>query len=330
MNIQRSFCMCLALACGVVGAVQAQETKGQAAKPRSNNQSSRPYLLGPGDVVEIKVFGQPDLGSNAQVDSDGNLSSLPFLDPIPAKCRSEREVQKDIAVAYSRLVKEPQVSVRILGRDSRTPASISGAVRQPTKVPMLRQQRLNELVAASGGFTERAAGTIQILHTEPVLCPETADEAASMPIDGTSIPFQVVKISDLQKGLSNPLIRPGDLVLVTEAEPIYITGSVIAPGSILMREDLTISRAIAMVGGPRKEANLSEIRIHRQKPGSRAQETIKVNYAAIKKNETPDVFLQPYDVIDISDSGLFSGSRWLATVVDALTGGLRNTLIRPM
>lgn len=334
MNIQRSFCLGLALACGVVGAVHAQETKDPAQKPRSNNQAnnqaSRPYLLGPGDVVEIKVFGQPDLGSNAQVDSDGNLSSLPFLDPIPAKCRAEREVQKDIAVAYSRLVKEPQVSVRILERNSRTPASISGAVRQATKVPMQRPQHLNELVAAAGGFTEKAAGTIQILHTEPVLCPETADEAQSMPIDGASIPFQVVKIADLQKGVSNPFIRPGDLILVTEAEPIYITGSVIAPGSILMREDLTISRAIAMVGGTRKEADLSEIRIHRQKPGSLGQEIIKVNYAAIKKNETPDVFLKPYDVIDISDSGLFSGSRWLATVVDALTGGLRNTLIRPM
>ena len=97
-----------------------------------------------------------------------------------------------------------------------------------------------------------------------------------------------------------------------------------------MREDLTLSRALAMVGGPRKDANLSEIRIHRQKPGSLSQEIIKVNYEAIKKNETPDVFLKPYDVIDVSETGLFSGSRWLATVIDALTGGLRNSLVRPM
>jgi len=321
MNIQRSVCLSIALVCTLAGAAYAQQDKAQ---------KSRPYLLGPGDVVEIKVFGQPDLGSNAQVDSDGNLSSLPFLDAIPARCRTEREVQKDIAVAYSRLVKEPQVSVRILERNSRTPASISGAVRQATKVPMQRKQRLNEVVAAAGGFTEKAAGTIQILHTEPLLCPEIGDEAESMPIDGASIPFQVVKIADLSKGASNPFIRPGDLILVTEAEPVYITGSVLAPGSIMMREDLTLSRAIAMVGGTHKEANLSEIRIHRQKPGSLDQEIIKVNFAAIKKNEIPDVFLKPYDVVDISDNGLFSGSRWLATVIDALTGGLRNNLSRPM
>jgi polysaccharide export outer membrane protein len=330
MNIQRSFCLSIALACGVAGAVHAQQTQGQAAKPRSNNQASKPYLLGPGDVLEIKLFGQPDLGSNAQVDSDGNLSSLPFLDAIPAKCRSEREVQKDIAVAYTRLVKEPQVSVRILERNSRTPASISGAVRQTTRVPMQREQRLNEVIAAAGGFTEKAAGTIQILHTEPVMCPEGGQEAQSMPIDGSAIPFQVVKIADLQKGKLNPFVRPGDLILVTEAEPIYISGSVVSPGGILMREDLTLSRALAMVGGPRKDANLSEIRIHRQKPGSLSLEIIKVNYAAIKKNQTPDIFLKPYDVIDVSETGIFSGSRWLATVIDALTGGLRNSLVRPM
>jgi polysaccharide biosynthesis/export protein len=330
MNIQRSFCLSIALACGVAGAVHAQQSQSPAPKPRSNSQASRPYLLGPGDVVEIKVFGQPELSSNAQVDSDGNLSSLPFLDAIPARCRSEKEVQKDIALAYRRWVNEPQVSVRTIERNSRTPASISGAIRQSTKVPMLRKQRLSEVVAAAGGFTERAAGTIQILHTEPVLCPESSDEVESMPIDGTSIPFQVIKIAELRKGVSNPLIRPGDLILVTEAEPIYLTGSVVSPGSIMMREDLTLSRAIGMVGGTRKEANLSEIRIHRQKPGSLDQEIIKVDYAAIKRNQIPDVFLKPYDIIDVSETGLFSGSRWLATVIDALTGGLRNTLIRPM
>jgi polysaccharide export outer membrane protein len=330
MNVQRSFCLSIALACGIAGAVHAQQSQNQSPKPRANTEASRPYLLGPGDVVEIKIFGQPDLGSNAQVDSDGNLSSLPFLDPIPAKCRSEREVQKDIAVAYGRLVKEPQVSVRILERNSRTPASISGAVRQTTKVPMQRKQRLNEVIAAAGGFTEKAAGTIQILHTEPVMCGDTGDESERLPIDGSAIPFQVVKIADLQKGVSNPFVRPGDLILVTEAEPIYISGSVVSPGGIMMREDLTLSRALAMVGGPRKDADLSEIRIHRQKPGSLQQEIIKVNYAAIKKNEAPDVVLKPYDVIDVSESGLFSGSRWLATVIDALTGGLRSSLVRPM
>ena len=309
--------------------VQAQQGKSQ--KPKSDNRPSTPYLLGPGDVIEVKVFGQPELFSTPQVDSDGNLSSMPFLDPIPARCRSERELKKDIAVAYRRLVNDPQVSIRIVEKNSRPPASVYGAVRQSAKLPMLRKQKLNEVIAASGGFTERAAGTIQILHTEPVLCPEAGDEVEGLPIDGTSIPLQIVKIVDLQKGLVNPIIRPGDHILVTEAEPVYITGSVNAPGGIMLRDQLTLSRALAMVGGTRAGAKLDEIRIYRRRPESPAeQDILKVNYEAIKKSQQPDVFLQPYDVIDVSQNGIFSGRAWMDLLIGSLMGGMRNSLARPV
>src|SRR5678816_4600381 len=86
------------------------------------------YLLGPGDVLDVRVFGQPDLSSVTQVDGDGNISSLPFIEsPIPAKCRNERDVQKDIAAAYGKFINNPQVSVRITERNSRQPATVFGA-----------------------------------------------------------------------------------------------------------------------------------------------------------------------------------------------------------
>lgn len=312
MNHTRRLSIVALLLCGVFGLTYGQE---------------QVYLLGPGDVLEIRVFGQPDLNANAQVDSDGNLSSLAFLDPIPAKCRTARAVQKDIAVAYARLIKDPQVSVRVLERNSRQPASVSGAVRQGGKIPLERRMRLNELIAASGGFTDQAAGTIQILHTQPLLCPGPNEQAEALPIDGTAVPLQVVKIADLAKGTVNPFIRPGDLVLVTEAEPVYITGSVVSPGGIMLRDQLTLSRALGMVGGPTKEAKQSEIKIYRQQAGSAKQEIIKVDFEAIKKNQKPDVFLQAYDVIEVSDSGFLAGRSWLELLVSAFTGGLRTTRV---
>jgi polysaccharide biosynthesis/export protein len=327
MKILRFFAASITVVCLLTGVIQAQQTQGKASKAQSKNA---PYLLGPGDVVEVKVFREPDLNSNAQVDGDGYLSSLPFIGPIPAKCRTERQVQADITAAYSRLIKEPQVTLRVIERNSRQPIHVFGGVRTDAKVPTLRTIRLNEVIAAAGGFTEKAAGTIQILHTEPVMCPEPGNEAEGLPLDGTAIPFQVVTIADLRKGLSNPIMRPGDLVLVTEAEPVYITGSVVSPGGILLRDQLTLSRALAMVGGTRKEAKLSEIRIYRQKAGTSEQEIIKVNYAAIKKNEIPDVFLKPYDVIDVSDTGIFGGEKWWEIVVGALAGGIRNTRVLPI
>jgi polysaccharide export outer membrane protein len=250
---------------------------------------------------------------------------LPFLEvPIRAKCRSEKDVQKDITAAYSKFINNPQVSVRIAERNSRQPATVFGAVRQPARVEMKRKVRLNELMAVSGGFTERAAGTIQILHTEPLMCPELGEEAEAAPIDATRIPLQIVKISDLRAGKveANPVIRPGDYVLVTEAEPVYVTGAVLSPGGIYLREQLMLSRALAMVGGAKKEAKLNDVRIYRQVPGSANQEVIHVDLAAIKKNQKPDFLLQPYDVIEVTEAGMFSSSRIGSTLMGALSGGL--------
>lgn len=315
----------------IFGSVHAQEQEQQSPPPAAPQnpgldiQGIKSYLLGPGDVLDVRVFGQSDLTSTVQVDSEGNLSSLPFLEtPIRAKCRTDKEVQKDIAIAYSKLINNPQVSVRISERNSRQPATVFGAVRQPTRVEMKRKVRLNELMAVSGGFTERASGTIQILHTEPLMCPEPGEEAEALPIDGTKIPLQIVKISDLRAGKAgaNPVIRPGDYVLVTEAEPVYITGAVLSPGGIYLRDQLMLSRALAMVGGPRKEAKLTDVKVYRQIPGSANQEVIHVDVAAIRKNQKPDFLLQAFDVIEVAEAGIFSPSRIGSTLIGALSGGL--------
>ena len=332
--MKRSFVVFAVLICLTLpGLVRTQEPQSAPPAPSQgaslassvDNQGIRNYLLGPGDVLDVRVFGQPDLNALAEVDSDGNVSSLPFLDtPIPAKCRTEKELQKDIAKAYGKYIKNPQVSVRISERKSRQPATVFGAVRQPTRVQMQRKVRLNELVVVSGGFTERASGTIQILHTEPLMCPQPGEEAEAAPIEGTKIPLQIVKLSELKAGKpeANPTIRPGDYIMVTEAEPVYITGSVIAPQGIFLRDQLTLSRALAMVGGVKKEAKLSDVRIYRQKPGRQDQETIHVDYAAIKKNQKPDFFLEAFDIVEVPEAGIFSPSRIGQTLMGAATGSL--------
>ena len=335
MKTKKSFLLVIAIVCALAGSVYAQESQPQQPSgpppetPGLDIQGIKTYLLGPGDVVDIRVFGQPDLSSSAQVDSDGNLSSLPFLEtPIRAKCRTDKDVQKDIALAYAKFINNPQVSVRISERNSRQPATVFGAVRQPTRVEMKRKVRLNELMAVSGGFTERAAGTIQILHTEPLMCPEAGEEAEAAPIDGTKIPLSIVKIADLRTGKreANPVIRPGDYVLVTEAEPVYITGAVMSPGGLYLRDNLTLSRALAMVGGARKEAKLSDVMVYRLVPGSTEQKQFHIDVASIRKNQKPDFVLEPYDTIEVSESGLFSGPRLTQTLLSAFTGGMTNAV----
>src|SRR6185503_9834495 len=120
--------------------------------------------------------GQSDLNSIVEVDAEGNISSLPFLEaPIRAQCRTDKEVQLDITKAYAKYIRNPQVSVRISERKSRQPATISGAVKNPMQVTMMRRVRLHELLTKAGGSTDRASGTVQIMHTEPEMCPQPGE-----------------------------------------------------------------------------------------------------------------------------------------------------------
>src|SRR5436190_1912713 len=278
--------------------VLAQDLPTPGQSPAIDLQGVRNYLLGPGDVLDVRVFSNPDLNTMAEVDGDGNITSLPFLEkPIRAQCLTEKEVQKAIATAYAAYIRNPQVSVRISQRNSRQPATLYGAVRNPMLVTMMRRVRLHELIARSGGITERASGTVQVIHTQAEMCPEAGEVVikASSSIDSQMESF---KLRELGNDSGDPFIRPGDVVIVTEGEPVYITGAVLAPQPIFMKDQLTLGRAIAMAGGPQRLANTGEVHIYRKKDGMIGQQDLKFNYDAIRKGREKDVLLQPHDIID--------------------------------
>ena len=203
--------------------------------------------------------------------------------------------------------------MRILERRSRQPAVVFGAVRLPSRVPMVRKLRLHEVLVTAGGITQNASGTIDVLHTEPEMCPEI--EEVTAPILPTVAAnhtketdlgrLETFKISDLRGGSTenNPYIRPGDIVLVNEGEPVFVTGAVIQPRELVIKDQLTLGRAIAMCGGAQRLAKTSEVHIYRKKEGKIGSEDLKFDYDAIKKSKQADVLLQAYDIIDVRQLG---------------------------
>ena len=320
------------------------DSGGTATASDVENQGGHRYRVGPGDLLDVRVFGQSDLNSTVEVDEDGNLSSLPFIEePIPAKCRNEKEIQKSITDAYAKYIVKPRVSVRVLERHSRQPASIFGAVRTPKSLALTRRVRLHELLAAAGGITASASGTIQIMHTEPELCPEPEDIAENLvaknsqtaSATGTTTDadakstakepgigdLRTIQINTIKNGFGSedPYIRPGDIVIVTEGLPVYVTGLVVQPGPIVLKDRMTLRQAIAMTGGPQRMAK-SEVYIYRRKDGQNGVEPLTFNYDDIKKGKTPDPLLEPYDIIDVGRSSTFSG-KGLAEIFRGMATG---------
>jgi polysaccharide export outer membrane protein len=292
----------------------------------------RKYQLGPGDTLDLRVFGEPQFSDRVVVNDEGNVE-VPFLDPIPALCRTDLDVKKDIVSALGKFLKNPQVSLRVVEMKSRPPAVIFGAVRNPTPFQLNRRVRLLELISRTGGATEQAGGDVHIYHTEPVLCPGPEDQleqlAEQRPAENAlQLPFNIYKISDLKLGKqeANPFIRPGDIVIVQEASPIFVTGAVVQPSNLYLRNQMSLMRAIAQVGGPRKGAKTDKVQIYRTKGNSLEPEIITVNFDDIKKKKRPDIALEPYDIVNVSDGSPFSLKNLPETLLGFATTGAQQVV----
>jgi len=299
-----------------------------AVKPDVVNDTltaRREYLLGPNDVVELRVFGEPQFDGAFTVDEEGYLP-VPFIEqPISVQCRSVKAVRKDVINALSKFLKNPQVYMSVKDERSRPPATIYGAVRSAALYEMRRPARLLELISKSGGVTDQQSGTIQIFHTQPVLCPGPEEMKASDKVargeDALGLPFSVYSVEALKLGKSeaNPYIHPGDVIYVAEAPPIYVTGNVLQPANLYLKDGMTLHRVLSQVGGL-KNAKEDKIRIYRQKPGTMTQEIVTVDYKKIKEGKEPDIALQPYDVIEVPEQGKFGLKNLPGTLLNMALG----------
>jgi polysaccharide export outer membrane protein len=333
----RFFLISLALVCLCMGtSAFGQEPPGGTSGGTGTSLDSmgiKEYLLAPGDELEVKFFQQPDLNTKTTVDADGTVS-LPFLKkPIQASCRTDKDLAKDVTTAYEKFFKNPQISVRVTGRLSRPPIAVYGAVRDPQRMQALRKVKLNEILSFAGGTTEKSNGTIQIVHTAPVLCPEPGEPVETQATAENDAPkFYLYKTRDIIAGVpeANPYVRPGDVVMALEALPIYVTGSVVSPQGLYLTEGMTLQRALSMVGGPRREAKATAVTIYRRDPETGKPSMIPVDYVAIKKQQKPDITLQAYDIIDVPEANMFGRQRIMQTLAGGLISGMSSAISGPM
>jgi protein involved in polysaccharide export with SLBB domain len=112
-----------------------------------------------------------------------------------------------------------------------------------------------------------------------------------------------IRISDLLAGKdgANPQILSGDVVTVVEASPIYVVGGVNNPGRISSKSAVTLTRAIASVGGLSKDAVEDKITILRR--DGRQSSAIEVNLRKIIDKQANDPELKAFDIVDVGQKG---------------------------
>lgn len=287
----------------VIGLCQFAQGQNVMLEP----QPERGYLVGPGDEITGRVLGEPQFDFVATIDEDGRFQVPFFEEGIMASCRTEKELRAEVTQLLAKYLKSPQISVRVTGRNSRPPATIYGEVRQPQQVILRRQARLLELLAFAGGVTSIAGGTIQVFQTRSPMCASPAAEAdwKAETSDGLDVPSRLYSLNSVKRGSeeANPIINPGDIIVVQEAAPVFIVGEVNAVGRVLVPEGgLPLTQAIAMVGGVKQGAKTKDIKIYRLKADLKDREIITANYDKIKKGEQKDLLLSPNDIVEVDRS----------------------------
>ncbi|HYG81392.1 MAG TPA: polysaccharide biosynthesis/export family protein, partial [Pyrinomonadaceae bacterium] len=274
-------------------------------------QADDRYRIGAGDVLEVRVFNRPQLSREAvRVEGNGTIR-MPLIETeIQAACRTESELAQEIARLYLEYQKNPQVDVFVKEYNSQ-PVAVMGAVNTPGRFQLQRRVRLLELLAFAGGPAERAGRTVQVIHNAPSFtCDSPAAGAEAAPVNS-------YRLSDLMQGdaRSNPFVRPGDVVTITEAEQAFVVGNVLKPSTIPLRDRITVSQAIAMAGGTLPDTQTNRVRVIRSDPRSGGKMEIAVDLKAVRAHQSEDIALQANDIVEVPVAG---GKRFWRNLLNGL------------
>ncbi len=296
------------------------------------------YRIGPGDELDVRVFGRPELARIVRVDSYGRIR-LPFLEELPAACLTEAQLAAAIAEKYKKYLRDPQVDVLV--KDFRSqPVAVIGAVAHPGRFQLQRRVRLLELITFAGGPSQQAGSNVLVIHNaeqdycstalpkEPKAEGDVAAEAAG---GSAAVPLlSSIKLKEVLSGdpEANPFVQPGDIVSVPEADQVFVTGSVIKPGAYSLLNKLTLTQAIALAGGVNMEASRGKVRLVRQEPGKDTRSETVYNIDDIHRRKIQDVALLPNDIVEVPSSLMKTSTRNILGVSINMLSALPYFIIR--
>ncbi len=264
-------------------------------------------LIGPGDLLHLQVYDTPEMEQRARVTDAGNIP-FSFLGKVNVTGLTPEQAAEQIEhrLVAAGVMLHPQVSVRVEAYATQN-ASVMGQVVKPGTYEIDTSRKVVDLLAMAGGLTDMADRHITIRRSGPrkqnvVYYYSNAASAA---------------LSD------DPMVFPGDTVVVPRVAVVYVLGDVLKPGGYPMitnNSKMTVLQAIALAGYANHTAAVGKSKLVRETPGG-VQE-IDLEVSLMQKGKKPDVALLPDDVIYVPFSFLrnvgINGQGILASATSAV------------
>lgn len=315
-------------------AVVAQDTTDSKpvindASPAANSRivvsSDEDYIVGPNDVLIIKIENAPELSGIYKINAKGNFT-LPIAGNIEAKDKTVEEITDFITKRLKGgYLVNPIVSIRV-NQSNKRAFFIQGAVRNPGTYQIEGRVSLLKLITIAGGLTDEHGSTAFVMRERKSEV-QIENPALSSSKNNSANDYELVKINInqlLSGDLENNIrIESGDIVNIPVSELFFVAGEVNKPGSFSFKEGTTLQQAISLAGGLSEKSGATAF-LMREKEDKNSQkniadkkskpdytneddfELIEIDLHKLMRGEIgKTITLKPRDFIHITEAGVF-------------------------
>jgi polysaccharide export outer membrane protein len=254
------------------------------------------YVIGPGDVLTIAVWGQPDLSRDYTVDPDG-FSPFPLIGRVKAGGLTTRQVAAALTDLLGKdYLVNPQVIVSVKEYLSQK-VTILGETARPGVFYLTGPTTLIDILSKAGWLSKSAGKQILLVRDQP---------PAGSGVHGANTTIMRLSVDKIQAGnaAENVRVQAGDTVFVVSRDDnsFFVFGEVKKPGSYPLDKDTNILEGITIAGGFTEKASPSRTRVIRV--GMSGQQVLEIDMNDIIKRGQRDkaVLLQANDVVVVPES----------------------------
>lgn len=172
-----------------------------AANKGAEVSAQESYRLGPGDVLDISVWGSEELTKQVIVLPDGSIT-FPLVGELPAEGKTVTQFKKGLAEKITEFVPDPDVSVSIMQVNSMM-IYVIGKVNKPGHFPLNSRVTVLHALAMAGGLNTFANGE-KIKIIRKIQAPQA----------NLIVYFNYEEVTEDEKLEQNIMLERGDIVVV--------------------------------------------------------------------------------------------------------------------
>jgi len=197
--------------------------------------ASADAVLGPGDVLKVSVYNNPDLTTETRINDAGSIT-FPLLGAVVIGGLEVTAAETKLAglLESGGFLKKPQVNILITQIQNQQ-VSVLGQVNRPGRYPIEGRRSLLDLLAMAGGISPDGGDTVALIR-------KRGDKTTKDVIDVIAM----VRTGALEQDFQ---LAANDIIYVERAPRFYIYGEVQRPGPFRLERSMTVLQALSTGGG---------------------------------------------------------------------------------